>query len=104
MWRARPAGNFYFRDMTGAPYKKNSSSGVWEREGDTRVGFSDGEEAEKHLRSVIGGAKDLSIDSEELPAGIIDWPSEYHLSPGRYNLLRPFDLSSAKRILEIGCG
>ncbi|OGB21691.1 MAG: hypothetical protein A3I66_16340 [Burkholderiales bacterium RIFCSPLOWO2_02_FULL_57_36] len=35
---------------------------------------------------------------------IRDWPSEYHLSPGRHNLLRPFKFKATDRILELGCG
>jgi len=42
---------------------------------------------------------------------IIDWPTEYHLSNSRANLLRPLNLRAANhydngevRVLEIGCG
>jgi len=35
---------------------------------------------------------------------IIDWPSEYHLSSERSNLLRCIDLSNVNNALEIGCG
>ncbi|WP_071987800.1 methyltransferase [Pantoea sp. Sc1] len=43
--------------------------------------------------------------SQELAGYIKDWPSQYHLTSKRSNLLRPFGKSfKGKRVLEIGCG
>jgi hypothetical protein len=57
--------------------------------GDKRVfSYSDGEEVE----TVAAAMKNVVI-SDVLCRAIatrVDWPSEYHLSPIRHNLLRPF--------------
>jgi len=73
--------------------------------------YSDGEVSEATLYQILSEAEDLSSDSAELQAQITDWPTEYHLSSSRANLLRPLnlrgsssDLSSEVRVLELGCG
>ena len=67
-------------------------------------GYSDGEQVEQYLFKVLSEADDLSSRSSELQSKIIDWPSEYHLTSDRANLLRGFDLSSIKTALELGSG
>ncbi|NIP87889.1 MAG: class I SAM-dependent methyltransferase, partial [Gammaproteobacteria bacterium] len=84
-----------------------TDSGVWVREGEVAsedFRYSDGERAETYLEEVISAASDRSTFSPELERAIIDWPSEYHLSSKRSNLLRILDLGSAQRVLELGCG
>lgn len=66
--------------------------------------YSDGEESENYLLSTLKAAKDVSSSSSEMLNAIRDWPSEYHLSPVRHNLLRSFKFKPADRILELGCG
>ena len=66
--------------------------------------YSDGEAMEERLLSVIRHATDVSTSSLELVDAIEDWPSEYHLSPARHNLLRFLQLGPTHRILELGCG
>ncbi|KAA3619189.1 MAG: class I SAM-dependent methyltransferase [Proteobacteria bacterium] len=66
--------------------------------------YSDGDAAERYLHDVLKNATDLSSDSEELQLAIRDWPSEYHLSPRRANLLRPLPIERGARVLELGCG
>lgn len=66
--------------------------------------YSDGEESERVLAEILEQAKDLSSDSIELQKKIIDWPTEYHLSPTRANLLRALNLNGVQRVLELGCG
>ena len=66
--------------------------------------YSDGSEAEKLLKKILTGASDLQSDSPELDAAIVDWPSEYHLSSVRANLLRCLDLTGVTKVLELGCG
>lgn len=71
--------------------------------------YSDGAEAEQTLHQVLNKAQDLSSDSRELDEQISDWPTEYHLSSARANLLKPFTIRGRNkneklRILEIGCG
>lgn len=66
--------------------------------------YSDGDEAENYLLEVLSKAKDRSLFSEELRAAIRDWPSRYHLSRKRANLLRPFAPFLRGRVLETGAG
>lgn len=68
------------------------------------VGYSDGEEVERGLLDVIEAASDVSSMSQELVRAIVDWPTEYHLSNVRHNLLRPFGIGSRHKVLELGCG
>ena len=84
---------------------KRSNDGVYSIGAD-RVTFdySDGEDSEFKLKQILSNAKNLASDSSELEEHISDWPSEYHLSSTRANLLRCLDLSGVKRVLELGCG
>ena len=66
------------------------------------VPYSDGSEG--RILEILAGASDRSSDSDELAAAITDWPSRYHLSRQRANLLRPLRLGPGLRILEIGAG
>ncbi len=66
--------------------------------------YSDGQAVERYLQQTFKNATDLGCRSQELQDKIIDWPSEYHLSSDRANLLRPFDLSFAQTALEFGSG
>ncbi len=60
--------------------------------------------SEQRILEILSAAADRSSGSDELAAAITDWPSRYHLSPKRANLLRPLRLGAGLRILEIGAG
>ncbi len=82
-----------------------NEQGVYQApDADHEFSYSDGESTEAALREILSSAEDLSSDSTELQSKIVDWPTEYHLSKARANLLRALDLSSVKRVLELGCG
>jgi len=82
-----------------------NADGVFHAAGaDLDFAYSDGENIEATLYQILRDAKDLSSASAELQAQIIDWPTEYHLSQTRANLLRPLNLSGVTRVLELGCG
>jgi len=66
--------------------------------------YSDGDEIEKRIFSQIQAAEDISLASDELQNLIQDWPSEYHFSSIRSNLLSYLHLKQFPRILEIGSG
>ncbi len=66
--------------------------------------YSDGDDAERYLHDVLSLTDDLGSASESLQLKIRDWPSEYHLSPKRANLLRALPLKARSRVLELGCG
>jgi len=68
------------------------------------IDYSDGRESEQYLERVFAGSTDLSSTSAELESWIKDWPSEYHLSRRRSQLLRGFDYDSSSTVLEVGCG
>lgn len=66
--------------------------------------YTDGLEVEDRIYSILKETGDLGVFSEELASRITDWPTEYHFSPTRHNLLRHFHLKKTDRILELGCG
>ena len=78
--------------------------GVWVRHEATPFTYSDGGAAERYLERVLASATDLGSSSAELASHIRDWPSEYHLSPKRAQLLRGLAFDPASKVLEIGAG
>ncbi|MCK5077476.1 MAG: class I SAM-dependent methyltransferase [Calditrichia bacterium] len=79
--------------------------GVWKLQDEENFNYSDGTEEENFVLKTIENAKDLSSDSIELEKTIKDWPSEYHLSRERAQLLKGFNFNeNIKNVLEIGCG
>lgn len=79
-------------------------SGIYLKEGHQSIAYTDGSESERYLGDVLSSAGDLSSASAELELKIKDWPSEYHLSSKRANLLRALDLRRGLRVLELGSG
>ncbi|WP_115576447.1 glycoside hydrolase family 99-like domain-containing protein [Xanthomonas campestris] len=67
-------------------------------------GYTDGDEAEERLAASISGCDDVSLFSRPLQEYQTDWPSRYHLSAGRANLLRPISDLLRGRVLEVGSG
>ena len=66
------------------------------------VAYADG--AEDEVLAVLRSVADLSSGSEELARRIVDWPTRYHFSYQRANLLRPLDLRPGTRVLDVGAG
>ena len=85
-------------------YVNNPETNVFKRISGSAFDYSDGEEVELRLLSAVKEAKDISAASSELADSVVDWPSEYHLSSARHNLLRPFKIRSEHTVLEFGCG
>ncbi|GJL67400.1 MAG: hypothetical protein NPIRA06_00350 [Nitrospirales bacterium] len=91
--------------FTSAGYFFNKDEGVWHRPGYKGINYSDGEQIENRLKTIISGASDVSVMSGELAKFCTDWHSLYHLSRKRVNLLRPFEEQlQGKSVLEIGAG
>ena len=68
-------------------------------------GYTDGESVEKGLFDALAGVTERSVLSTSMRKLIVDWPSRYHFSPLRANLLRPLaPLLKGARVLEIGAG
>jgi SAM-dependent methyltransferase len=80
------------------------ASGVWVLADNKTFPYTEGPSSENYLKKVFSSANDLSSDSYELERWIKDWPSEYHLSRKRSQLLRGFHFDPSKRVLEVGCG
>lgn len=85
-------------------YIADAKSGIWSRPGYIGIAYSDGDEVEDRIAEAIDRATDITVLSAELRQHCIDWPSLYHLSGTRANILRPFDASLKGDILEIGSG
>ncbi|HEV3400514.1 MAG TPA: methyltransferase domain-containing protein [Acidimicrobiales bacterium] len=66
------------------------------------VGYADG--SEQRLLDVLEAAGDRRTASDELAAHVVDWPSRYHLSRLRANLLRPLGFGAGMRVLDVGAG
>ncbi len=64
--------------------------------------YADG--AEEDVLSALELVTDHSDGSDELYSHAVDWPTTYHFSPRRSNLLRPFEIKKHHRVLEIGAG
>jgi len=90
--------------MKSFPEDFTLGDGVWHPPVEDPIPYSDGDASEKHLKEALESAADLSSGSTELARAATDWPSEYHLSPVRANVLRPFALRKDARVLELGCG
>ncbi|MEJ1354017.1 MAG: class I SAM-dependent methyltransferase [Candidatus Sedimenticola sp. (ex Thyasira tokunagai)] len=87
-----------------SPYILDSSINVMMRLGMDFFDYSDGDVVELWLLEIIEKASNISASSPELTSAIFDWPSEYHLSSARHNLLRPFGIGPEHNVLELGCG
>lgn len=78
--------------------------GVWVLRDHEKFAYSDGAASEKYLQKVFNRAIDLSSKSFELESYIKDWPSEYHLTRKRAQLLSGFQFDPKMNVLEVGCG
>jgi O-antigen biosynthesis protein len=82
----------------------NEEAGIYVYPNNTSLNYLDG--AEKYISDTIKNATDLSSCSRELIDHIKDWPSRYHFSIKRNNLLEGladlFDKDS--NVLELGSG
>ena len=87
-----------------AGYSYNEQTSIWIRQEYTGIAYSDGDEVEKRIASIVSSATDLGVLSGELRPHCTDWPSLYHLSGTRANILRPFESDLRGDILEIGAG
>jgi len=67
--------------------------------------YSDSDEAENEILGILETAEDKSSGSLELEHKIHNWPTRYHLSGLRSNIIRSLDfLKPEAKILEIGSG
>ncbi|HWK48724.1 MAG TPA: methyltransferase [Steroidobacter sp.] len=86
-------------------FNLDPSTRVWTRRERAAFDYTDGAAQEQFILDALRRTGDVSSGSTELFAHMVDWPSTYHFSPRRGNLLRPFaSWFAGKRVLEIGCG
>ena len=85
-------------------YVLDEVTNVWARAGYRGIDYSDGDEVEERIAAIINEATDLSILSTDLRQHCTDWPSLYHLTSARANILRPFEADLRGDVLEIGAG
>lgn len=106
---AAPAGQADLRPATGlrklSEFVRDAESGVWSAGTQKHFGYSDGDATEQKIGRIVASANNVDVFSDDLISQIDDWPSEYHFSPRRANLLRWLDgLGSDVKVLELGCG
>jgi precorrin-6B methylase 2 len=92
------------RARLATTHELDSGRGVYVARGASGFAYSDGAAEESYLAGVMRAARDLSVGSLELASHIRDWPSRYHLSPTRQNLLRPLGAALGGSVLEVGAG
>lgn len=80
------------------------SDNVYQLKDEPSIAYSDGKDAEQYLHLAFDACSDLCSNSLELESWIKDWPSEYHLSRKRAQLLNGFQYDSTASVLEVGCG
>ena len=92
-------------DQLKRDFQFNVDANLWSlKEKAGAFTYSDGDENENYLLSVMQKASDHSFMSEELTLAMKDWPSTYHLHHQRCNLFRPLVGHLKGPILEIGAG
>lgn len=91
--------------LHGKGLHRDMESKVWSRDSSAIFDYTDGDEVENRIAGIIQNSADVSLFSEALSDHQTDWPSIYHLSPVRANLMRPLaSILRGSRILEIGAG
>jgi SAM-dependent methyltransferase len=91
--------------MTSNDNYEISKDGIYFAKDFESIKYNDGDEHEKYIDYVFSDAANLHSDSDDLKKYIKDWPSRYHLSKERINLIKPFEgLIRDKKVLEIGSG
>ncbi|MFM0381938.1 class I SAM-dependent methyltransferase [Paraburkholderia dipogonis] len=91
-------------ELASAGYVFDDALRVWRRDSAELFAYSDGDDVEQALATILRDANDLSVFSPELAVHCTDWPRRYHLNAARANLLRPLAHRLTGDILEIGAG
>lgn len=85
-------------------YQLSNESGIWMRPLYAGIPYNDGNDIEERILSVLKRTQNLNMMSSELHEECVDWPTTYHFSRRRSNLLRPFSALLSKNVLEVGAG
>ncbi len=88
-----------------AGYVLDATTNVWLNPSYKGIAYNDGDEIETRIFNIIKNATDISTLSTELRQHCTDWPSQYHLTSARANIMRPFEQTlKGANVLEIGAG
>ena len=91
--------------LTKHGYLLDPQTNVWARPDYGGIAYNDGDEVEQRISAIVEQACDLTVLSAELRQKCTDWPSLYHLSGTRSNILRPFHyILKGADVLEVGAG
>ena len=90
--------------LSKSGYQLNSQTNIWLQPDYLGIAYSDGDKVEQRIAAIIEQASDITVLSTELRQHCTDWPSLYHLTSARANILRPFEPDLRGNILEIGAG
>jgi precorrin-6B methylase 2 len=90
--------------LSHAGYSFDSGAKIWKTRNFQEISYSDGNEIEDRILEIVRTVPDVSTLSEDLRSFCTDWPSTYHLSQLRSNLLRPFISDLTGDVLELGAG
>lgn len=86
-------------------YQYNNTDNYYYPEVQNEFSYVDSSDAESRIYQIIKNANDKSVFSSEVVNQASDWPSFYHLTSMRSNILRPFVKEiSGGRTLELGAG
>ena len=91
--------------LQNAGYVLDETTHVWLNPSYKGIAYNDGDEIETRIFNIIKNATDISVLSTELRQHCTDWPSQYHLTSARANIMRPFEQTlKGANVLEIGAG
>ncbi|MEQ1534294.1 MAG: class I SAM-dependent methyltransferase [Burkholderiaceae bacterium] len=91
--------------LKNAGYVLDDATNVWLNPSYKGIAYNDGDEIETRIFNIIKNATDISTLSTELRQHCTDWPSQYHLTSARANIMRPFEQTlKGANVLEIGAG
>jgi 2-polyprenyl-3-methyl-5-hydroxy-6-metoxy-1,4-benzoquinol methylase len=91
--------------LKNAGYVLDETTHVWLNPSYKGIAYNDGDEIETRIFNIIKNATDISTLSTELRQHVTDWPSQYHLTSARANIMRPFEQTlKGANVLEIGAG
>jgi 2-polyprenyl-3-methyl-5-hydroxy-6-metoxy-1,4-benzoquinol methylase len=85
-------------------FQHDKELGIWLHPDHDTFAYSDGDKVERRILQSLRNTCDLSLFSSELAEKITDWPSQYHFSPTRHNLLRHVQFDRGTSVLELGAG
>lgn len=85
-------------------FQFDAASRVWTHPAHGGFRYSEGESVERKTLDLLRATKDRNLFSQELLKQIDSWPTLYHFSPARHNLLRHLSIDRSHSVLELGAG